>query len=151
MPKQFIKTFIISLIIVFLIALTGSLVQYDSQWYQENKPSFTPPDYLFGIVWPVLYALIALSIALAWTSSSRKQKPKIITLYAMNLIANALWTWLFFSLKLPLISLIDILVILTTTAWLMLLLWKTSKRASLLLLPYFLWVLFASALNVAFL
>ena len=149
---SFIKTFIVSLIITTLVGLIGILAfPKDMSWYQASKPSFSPPNYLFGIVWPILYILIALSLALVWISANKRQKNKVAQAYGLNLAANALWTPLFFGFRLPLIAFVDIAVIWSTIVWMIFLAKKIDKRASWLLLPYLLWVTFAAILNLYFL
>lgn len=148
--KSFPRVFGVALFLVLLVGVSGSLVSYDQTWYDEGKSSLTPPDYVFGIVWTVLYLLIAISLALAWIHSSKKQKSNIAWAYGLNLVANALWTHLFFGLQQPLVAFIDLLFILGTIVWMMVLAYRIDKRACWLLVPYLLWVSFASILNAAF-
>lgn len=148
------KVLVLSFLVVFLVASIGSvftLGDVKSQWYADNKPSFTPPDWLFGPVWTILYILIAFSIYISWTSSkSVKQKKKLAWLFGINLVANTLWTIFFFKLRNPTLAFVDILVILGTIIWLMIFTSKINRKAMWLLVPYLIWVCFASILNLGF-
>ena len=117
-------------------------------WYAElAKPTWTPPGWIFGPVWTVLYVLIALSASLVWRAQPRFGLP--LVLWSAQLGLNTIWSWLFFGLERPGLAAIDIVVLLGTiiaTAYAFV---RVSRTAALLLLPYALWVGFASALNIA--
>lgn len=150
MKKQFNwRVMLTCLVIVYVAAAVGSLSSSKDGWYESVKPSFTPPDYVFPIVWGVLYFLIALSIYFAWMATERRQKPLVAIMFAVNLIANMLWTYFFFGLHMPMLALVDLALIWLTVLALMIVLWAISRKASLLLAPYLLWVSFAGALNAA--
>ena len=94
------KILIISLIVVYAIAIIGSLVMgnaVNTSWYENIKSPITPPNYVFPIVWNILFFLIAISLYFAWTSAKKKQKNKIIFVYGINLLLNAFWSYLFFN------------------------------------------------------
>lgn len=141
------------LLIVFVISFVGSLFTLgntNSQWYIENKPSFTPPSFVFSIVWPILYFLIAMSLYFAWVGAKKDEKIKVATIFGINLIANALWSYLFFGIRSPLLSFIDILVILFSITAMIFVVGRIDKKSGWLLVPYLLWVSFAVILNLAF-
>ncbi|HUS58950.1 MAG TPA: TspO/MBR family protein [Planctomycetota bacterium] len=137
-----------ALIAVYAAAAIGSLFARTNHWYGSAKPSITPPDWVFPMVWGVLYLLIALSIYLMWTRSTREQKLLAGSLFALNLVLNMLWTYFFFTMQQPVLALIDLVLILLSIVALVLILWKVDRRASLLLVPYGLWVAFAGVLNL---
>jgi tryptophan-rich sensory protein len=149
-----IKIFVFCLILVYLIGFLGSIFtssETKSSWYLENKPKITPPNYIFPIVWNILFLLIAISIYLSWINSkNKKERTKIIILFGINLFLNFLWSFLFFGLKNPLMGFIDILLLFISILTLIFGIWKISKSASYLLIPYLLWVGFASILNYLF-
>jgi len=122
-----------------------------SEWYVNLiKPSFTPPNWVFGPVWTVLYILIACSVII-YLKTPAKHLPAItISLLILHLITNFIWTPLFFGLNSLLFSLIDILLLDLTLIGLIYLFWKTSVLAAVLLLPYLCWVSLATYLNIAF-
>ncbi len=147
------KVFAASFFIVFIVAMIGSLAIGDtvsSHWYLSNKPSFTPPGYVFGPAWTALYAMIAISLYLAWTRVG-KGKWNIGIVFGANLFLNALWSVLFFGLRNPLLAFIDIVLMWITIILMIKVSCKIDQRAAWLLVPYLLWVTFATALNATFL
>ena len=147
------KVLIISLAIVFGISLIGGLFtsgNTDSSWYTQNKPSFNPPNWVFGPVWTVLYILIALSLYFVWIKAKRNEKKKVALIFGINLIANALWSYLFFEARNPSLAFIDLLAIFGTIIGMMIVSGKIEKKSAWLLVPYLLWVAFAGILNFSF-
>jgi benzodiazapine receptor len=145
--------FIFCLIIVFNIAFIGSIFtspSVNSEWFEQNRPSLTPPNYVFPIVWNILYLLIAISFTMAWISSKKKQKKGLATIFGINLIANTLWSFLFFKLQNPIFAFLDIIIILITIILMITTTYKINKLSSYLLIPYLIWVSFASYLNWLF-
>ena len=147
------KVLVIILIIVFGISFIGSSFtsgNTDSPWYLDNKPSFTPPNWVFGPVWTILYISIAISLYFAWTNAKNDEKKKIALIFGINLIANALWSYLFFGIQNPLSAFINLLVIFGTIIGMIFIAGKIDKKAGWILIPYLIWVGFAGALNLAF-
>ena len=144
------KILIISLLIVYVVAFVGSIFtsgNTNSEWYQSIKPTITPPNYVFPIVWNILFFLIAISLYLVWTNSNKNQKPKIALIFAINFILNILWSVFFFSMKKPSLAFVE-LIFLWASIWLMIFTtWKINKTSSYLLMPYLIWVTFAGILN----
>jgi len=144
------KVLISSLVIVYLVAFIGSLFtsgNTNSGWYQQIKPSITPPNYIFPIVWNILFFLIALSLYFAWINSKGNLKKKIFIVFAISLILNILWSVLFFSLKQPAIAFIELLILWLSIIAMISVSYKADKKAAYLLIPYLLWVSFAGVLN----
>lgn len=147
------KVLIISLVIVFLIAALGSIFtssSVNSSWYSDNKPSFTPPSWLFGPVWTILYIMIAFSLYFVWIKANANQKKKIALIFGANLLLNMFWSWLFFGLQNPILAFFDILLILSTIVAMIMVTRDIEIKSALLLLPYLIWVCFATLLNFAF-
>ena len=141
----------IILLIIFGISFIGSLFTLgntNNEWYLENKPSFTPPNIVFPIIWPILYLLIALSLYFSWIKANKKDRKKIVKIFGINLIANALWSYLFFGIQNPLLAFIDLLIIFGTIIMMIFIAGKIDKKAGYLLLPYLIWVGFAGILNL---
>ena len=119
-------------------------------WYATlTKPSFSPPNWVFAPAWTLLYILMGLAAAMVWQKGL--QNPQVRTalvVFLLQLILNMLWSVLFFGLRSPLYGLVDILflwgMILVTIAQFS----KVSLPAAALLIPYILWVTFASGLNI---
>lgn len=117
-------------------------------WYQTlNRSSLSPPDYVFGIAWSILYAMIAVSGWLIWESRDFPGLKSIKGLYIAQLILNWSWTPLFFSYQLKTLALICLVSIVILVTLLIVKAYKNLISASLLLIPYLLWLLFASYLN----
>ena len=122
-----------------------------NDWYENlQRPALTPPNWVFGPVWTVLYIMIAVSIFLFVKNHKTGSGFGIYFLIALHLIANVSWTALFFRLKSPGLALVDILLLDVSLILMIYWFWQTSRMASALLWPYLLWVLFATYLNVAF-
>ncbi|MBC8489997.1 MAG: tryptophan-rich sensory protein [Ignavibacteria bacterium] len=141
---------IISILIPLIIGFLGSFFTASSvdSWYATiNKPSFNPPGWIFAPVWTTLYILIGLSFYLVWMKNFGEERKKVIIVYSMQLLFNLLWSVLFFGLKSPLLGLIDIIILLSFIIANTIIFYKISKTAGYLLIPYLLWVSFASILN----
>ena len=122
-----------------------------NDWYENlQRPALTPPNWIFGPVWTVLYIMIAVSIFLFVKNHKTGTGFGIYFLIALNLIANFSWTVLFFRLQSPGLAVIDIVVIDISLILVIYYFWQTNRIASTLLWPYLLWVLFATYLNFSF-
>lgn len=138
--------------VIFFQAMGGLMGWITAQgvdgWYQTLQRSpLTPPDPVFGIVWSVLYFMLAVAFWLAWKKRSGKQRTIILVLFAFHMILNWLWSPLFFIAHAVGASLLVILVMIFTAAMLAWLLWNQDKRASILFAPYICWLLFAAHLT----
>ena len=144
---------IVCLAVTFSAAFIGSLFTREAvpDWYANlNKPSFTPPNWLFGPVWTALYLLMALSAFIVWQKGLANSAVRIaLTIYLIQLILNALWSVIFFGLKMPWLSFIEILLLWTAIGLTILAFARVSITAAVLLVPYILWVSFAAVLNFA--
>lgn len=122
-------------------------------WYRIlEKPVLTPPSWLFGPVWITLYTLMGIAAFLIWKKGWEKRKVKIaLSVFLFQLVLNALWSILFFGLKRVDLALIDISVLWASIVVMIVLFGRLSKPAAYLLIPYLLWVSFASYLNYAIL
>jgi tryptophan-rich sensory protein len=132
--------------------VVGSVFTRDSlrDWYPTlQKPSFTPPDWVFGPVWTVLYAMMGVSLYLA--SRQREEDAAVGSaarlLFAVQLMLNALWTYIFFGRRSPGWALVEIMLLWVAIASTALSFSRVSRTAALLLLPYLLWTSFATVLN----
>jgi len=134
--------------IVAAAALVGSQFGPGPWYIALQKPSWTPPNWLFGPVWSVLYIAIAVAGWLVWRSKA-VSVTKPILLWLLQVILNGLWSWLFFGLRRPDLALIDIIALLITIFCFIAAANGTSRVAAWLFVPYALWVGFATALNFA--
>ena len=142
---------------VFLCLMTGFLGSYltlDSvrTWYADlNQPSFAPPDWAFGVVWPILYVMMGISAFLIWNNGvNNKQVRTALGLFGVQLILNGLWTPIFFGLHLIGFALFEIILMWIAILLTIIAFGRISKTAAYLLFPYILWVSFAVALNAGF-
>lgn len=132
-------------------SVLGVGIETMNTWYEQlNRPALTPPGWVFGPVWTVLYAMIAISILLYYRSPGKQYVVVTTVVLVVHLISNFIWTWLFFRLQSPLLALVDIVVLDCTLLALIALFWQTNRIAAGLLVPYLLWVLFATYLNWGF-
>lgn len=115
---------------------------------QLVQAPWAPPAWLFGPVWSLLYVLMAVSAWLVWRARGfQGAATTALTLFAAQLLANALWTWLFFAWQQGAVALAEILVLWVLIAATLRAFWRLHRLAALLLLPYLAWVGFAAALN----
>ncbi len=132
-------------LLTFLIAWLGALsnISTDRTWYDSlNKSSLNPPDYLFGIVWPILYTLMAVVSFL--------HAKLIYKWYIPQLALNGAWTWIFFVCQQPDIAFINIIVLIgLNLVILMKLKGQGTWLSFALYLPYLLWICFAAFLNIS--
>ena len=132
-------------LITFLIAWIGGLstIYSDWTWYESlNKPFFNPPNYLFGIVWPILYVLMAVVSFL--------QAQNIFKLYLMQIMLNGLWSWFFFVFQSTAFAFLDIVLLIFLNILLLKKLRENQAWISVFLyVPYVLWICFASVLNLS--
>jgi benzodiazapine receptor len=132
-------------LLVIACSVIGSLANIfisSDTWYVDLiKSPLNPPSYIFGIVWPILYALMAFV--------SFKSADKIWPLFIPQLILNAAWSWIFFYMHAPLLALINISILIFLNQKILIILNKESRLLFWLYLPYVLWLTFAAFLNAS--
>lgn len=142
---------LVSLAACFVAGFTGSIFTRVAipNWYALlQKPVFTPPDWLFAPVWFLLYVLMGISAFLVWRKGIKEFHVREgLIIFVIQLVLNILWSYAFFGLKSPLWGLVVIVPLWTAILLTMINFYRVSKTASLLLLPYILWVSYATALN----
>ena len=150
MSAQSLLRLVACLAVCFCVAGLGAIATTPkiATWYAAlEKPSFTPPNYVFPIAWNVLYALMAFSLWRLWEAPRGEMRRRAITLFLLQLAVNLAWSWIFFGAEsirggLSAILGLDALVAMTIVAA-----WKVDRFAASLLLPYLLWIGYATALN----
>lgn len=131
----------------YAAAATGVIFR-PGDWYKQlDKPRWRPPDWLFAPVWIVLYASIGLSGWLVWREESIAGAAQPLGVYAAQLLLNAAWTPIFFGLHRPGLALIEIMMLWAAILATTIMFQPVSALAAWLLVPYLVWVSFASALN----
>ncbi len=118
-------------------------------WYAAlQKPSFAPPNWLFGPVWLVLYALMGIALYLIWKKRTYNLKAnQALVIFFIQLALNSLWSFLFFGLRNPLAGLVGIVALWFAIVWAIIAFFRISRPAAYLLVPYILWVSLAAYLN----
>ena len=131
-------------IYVILALIIGGLASSntaDDVWYQALiKSPLNPPGYVFGIVWPILYLLMSISAFRTFNETKN--------LFLIQLLFNALWSWLFFAFQMPLVALLNIWLLIYLNIKINLKMFYIDKLSGLLFIPYVLWLFFASYLNL---
>lgn len=128
-------------------------MDYQRYYNSLQKPFFAPPSNIFGIVWPVLYLIIIVSFGwvLYRILAKRVWSFKLGVVFIINLVANALYTPLFFNWRLPFLATLDILVVWITILFIMKLMWNQARWVTYAQIPYVLWVSFATILQISIL
>ena len=152
--NNFLKL-VIAIVVSELAGVIGSVFTISSipTWYSTlQKPSFSPPNWIFGPAWTTLYFFMGVAAFLVWRHGvERKEVKTALAIFGGQLALNTLWSIIFFGLHNPFWAFVEIIIL-----WLAILLtivsfYKVSKTAAYLLLPYILWVSFASVLNFSIL
>jgi benzodiazapine receptor len=145
-----LKTLIFCLIIVYAVAAVGSIITTNDaniNWYNSATTPLAPPNFVFMIVWNVLFFLIALSLYFSWNSGKKQDKIKLALIFGINFVLNMLWSILFFGLKKPNLAFFELIIFWISIIAMIFTTWKIDKKSAWLLAPYFLWVSFAGVLN----
>lgn len=129
----------------------GALATTLGPWYYAlHKPSWQPPDWLFGPVWTTIFALAALASLFAWRAApDAPSQRRMVVAFGLNFALNVTWSVLFFRLQRPDYAFMEVALLWSSIVTLMVMMWSYSRRSSLLLLPYLAWVSFAAVLNLA--
>jgi tryptophan-rich sensory protein len=138
---------------VELIGNIGSFATFNqiTTWYAAlNKPSFNPPNFLFGPVWTILFALMGIALYLVWSHSGDKKEVKsALALFAIQLMLNVLWSFVFFGWHQPGWAFVEIILMWLAIFATIVSFSKISKTAAWLMVPYLAWVSFATCLTYA--
>lgn len=153
MKKSDIIKFVISILIPLLLgAIAGGFTsQAVPDWYASlNRPSFSPPNWIFGPVWTTLYILLGISLYLIWKQTPSKERNNALIIFSIQMFLNFIWSFVFFYF-----NQIGLALIVIIGLWLSIILmlnrfYKIKPLAAYLNLPYILWVTFASVLNAGY-
>jgi translocator protein len=138
------------IIVCFVPSATGAFIE-TSAWYASlEKPAWTPPSWVFGPVWTTLYVLMGIAVWRVWLRHGFAEARGELVFFLVHLLFNAAWTWLFFGLHLIVIAAIEIILLWAMILLLVILFWRRDAIAGALLLPYLLWVSYATTLNIGF-
>jgi len=149
--NKFLKV-LVCLAIPLLVGSVAGLVTSPNikEWYQYlEKPVFSPPNWIFGPMWTLLYILMGVGLFLILETEKNKLRDKAVKVFAIQLVFNFVWSFLFFEFRLVGVAFFEILLIWVSVIWMITSFYPINKKAALLQIPYLLWVSFASALNGA--
>jgi tryptophan-rich sensory protein len=151
MTKSNFRSLLAFFALILILQMVASAATYTSidNWYLGlKKTSWNPPDLVFGPVWTTLYLMIAISGWRIWVKigQERMRHPAMVW-YFIQLALNLLWSIVFFGLQSPIAGLVDIILLLIAIFMTIKLFFPINKTAAILLVPYFIWVMYASTLN----
>lgn len=137
------------LALCFAVAALGALASRDAPAFygQLDRPAWAPPGSVFGPVWTVLYALMAIAAWQVWRMRGWAGAARPLGLFVAQLVLNGLWSWLFFGWRLGALAFVDVLLLVALVAATAAGFWRIHRSAGLLLLPYLAWITFATALT----
>ncbi len=154
--KKRLLRFIISVSIPLLAGFIGSFFTTPNiePWYDLlNKPPLTPPGSLIGIVWTILYILIGIALFMVWEKREKRKglnedKKKAFWIFGIQITLNSMWSMFFFGLRNSWLGLMIIIPLLITIIINIIFFYKIDKKAAYLMVPYLIWVSFATYLNI---
>ena len=141
---------VVFLVLCFAAAGIGGAVTTPkiATWYAAlTKPSWTPPNWIFGPVWSALYVCMAISAWLVWRQGGVSSATLPLTLFGFQLVLNVYWSCIFFGQENPGLAFVEVLLLWLAIAATMIEFWQRSSIAGILFVPYLVWVSFASVLN----
>lgn len=147
--KKTIKLIICILLPLLVGGISGFATATSiNDWYVNiNKPSFNPPNYLFGPVWTTLYILMGVSFYMILQTASHDMRKKAVNIFSIQLLLNFCWSFIFFNFQLPGFAFAEIIIMWISILTMIIIFYKINKTAALLQIPYLMWVSFASVLN----
>lgn len=150
-PGRSWPAWLILFAVTFAVAGLGGMVSSGAgdPWYQAlDKAPGTPPGFVFGIVWPALYTLMALGACWVWsTAGGWGEARRAMTLFFGQLVPNLAWSWLFFGMHMPAAALATIAVLWVLVFMMIREFWRWNRFAGMIQVPYLLWLSFAAYLN----
>ncbi len=135
------------LALCFSIAWFAAQFEPGACYESLAKPEWTPPNQAFGPVWAILYTLMGIAAWLVWKKDGFRNAGRALGLFLIQLVLNALWSWLFFGLHWPAVAFVEILMLWLTVLVTLVLFWRHRPLAGMLLTPYLAWLSVALALN----
>lgn len=124
-------------------------MSYQKNYLDYKRPPLSPPSYLFGIVWPILYILIIISYGFVFYQVAEGNLGGAVAIpFIINLVANGLFTYFQFKLNNNFAATVDILIVLSTIIWTMIVVWPSYHWVMYMQIPYLIWVTFATYLQI---
>lgn len=152
MKNRNIFTYIGFIVLCQVAGIIGSIFTTSSVrgWYTTiQKSPLNPPSWIFAPVWTSLFILMGISVSIIWFSEKNDLRKKSLQIFFIQLILNTFWSIIFFGMKNPMLAFVEIVVLWFAILYTIILFRKINRKASCLLVPYILWVSFASYLNLS--
>ena len=153
MKKTLTLKFLISLLLPLSLGAIAGMFTSQSvpEWYATlNRPSFNPPNWIFGPVWTTLYILMGISFFLIWKQEASKVRNRAILIFLLQLLLNFAWSFIFFFFNLIGLALVEIILLWISIVMMLVVFYKIKPVASYINIPYLLWVTFATVLNASY-
>jgi benzodiazapine receptor len=145
-------TLAVCVIICQLAGIIGAFFTQQSvtTWFLTlRKPVFNPPAWVFGPMWTLLYLLMGIALYQVVTRARYRENKCVYTIFSIQLILNSLWSFFFFGMRSPGLALIDIVLLDIAVGYTLIELYRVKPSAAFIMIPYQLWILFATVLNLA--
>lgn len=148
-PIRHITGLLFWLVLCYTASFVGAIASFNAKSFygQLIQPDLAPPPWVFGPVWTVLYGLMAVAVWLVWKNGGFRNQRAAISLFVVQLVLNAIWSWIFFYWQSGLWAFMEIIVLWAALLWTTIQFWKAHQVAGILLIPYLAWVTFASWLT----
>ena len=153
MNKTLILKFLISILLPLSLGAIAGMFTSQSvpEWYATlNRPSFNPPNWIFGPVWTTLYILMGISFFLIWKQEASKVRNRAILIFLLQLMLNFAWSFIFFYFNMIGLALVEIILLWISIVMMLVVFYKIKPIASYINIPYLLWVTFATVLNASY-
>ena len=147
------KSFIVIILLTYLISVPAGLITSKNvlSWYADiTRPSFSPPNWVFGPVWTFLYFTMSAAVWNVWNKVKENNKSfgiKIVSIYFFHLLVGASWSFVFFGLHQIFLGFVVIIIIISFILYLMKMYWQISKISTFIMIPYLAWSCYALVLN----
>ena len=145
--------FLISILLPLSLGAIAGMFTSQSvpEWYATlNRPSFNPPNWIFGPVWTTLYILMGISFFLIWKQEASKVRNRAILIFLLQLLLNFAWSFIFFYFNMIGLALVEIILLWISIVMMLVVFYKIKPIASYINIPYLLWVTFATVLNASY-
>ena len=153
MNKTLTLKFLISILLPLSLGAIAGMFTSQSvpEWYATlNRPSFNPPNWIFGPVWTTLYILMGISFFLIWKQEASKERNRAILIFLLQLLLNFAWSFIFFYFNMIGLALVEIILLWISIVMMLVVFYKIKPIASYINIPYILWVTFATVLNASY-
>ncbi len=144
-----LRQLLVAVLWVSAVSVLGQMLTDLGPWYRAlRQPEWKPPDWAFGVIWTSIFVLLVVAGVMAWRrTANAAQRVQLLALFGINSMLHVLWSLLFFTVKRPDWSMWELPLLWLSIVALIVTIWRLSKVASLLLLPYLIWVTIAGFLN----